>query len=73
MKSAEPRYELIESTEMKKPKDLPQIGDRVELKGRGIFGILQNVDTENYWSAVKWDMNGPGPMICHLHELKKVA
>lgn len=55
----------------KKPKDIPQIGDRVELRGRNIFGVLQNYDTENYWASVKWETNGP--VICHLHELKKVA
>jgi len=60
----------------KKPKDCPEIGDRVQLRGNPAIGgslpvgTLKNVDTESYWARVKWDAGGP--VICHLFELKKV-
>jgi hypothetical protein len=55
----------------KKPKDAPEIGDRVEWCGHGDRGTLVAVDTDDYWSQVKWD-NG-GPVLIHLFELKKLA
>jgi hypothetical protein len=53
----------------KAPKDAPVIGERVEWRGHGKRGTLVNVDTDNYWSSVKWDTEGP--VIIHLFELRR--
>jgi hypothetical protein len=55
----------------KKPKVAPDIGDRVEWRGRGNSGTLVQVDSDDYWSHVKWD-NG-GPVLIHLFELRKIG
>ncbi len=54
----------------KRPKDAPEIGDRVQLRGSHMQGVLQQVNVENDWASVKWDVRGP--VICHLFELKKL-
>jgi hypothetical protein len=56
---------------LKKPKDTPSIGDRVEWRGHGNRGLLVQVDTEDHWSHVKWDP--AGPVLIHLFELKKIT
>lgn len=62
----------------KPPKDLPQVGDQVKLKGRGSQGIVLQITPRN-WVEVKWDpaaINGSllvQPRICHLFELEKSA
>lgn len=53
----------------KKPKDAPEVGDRVEWRGHGNKGTLVNVDTSNDWCSVNWD-NG-GPVLIHLFELRR--
>ncbi|WP_342714442.1 hypothetical protein AAFG22_14800 [Bradyrhizobium sp. B024] len=53
----------------KAPKDAPTVGDRVELRGKALFGTLKRVDPD-FWCGVKWEINGP--LICHLFELKTV-
>ena len=57
----------------KRPKDLPEIGDRVSMKYRGekIFGVIEQVNTSNDWTCVKWDRIGP--VVCHLFELRKAS
>jgi hypothetical protein len=54
----------------KKPKDAPDVGDRVQWRGHPNFGILEQIDTENDWCHVRWQ-NG-GPVLIHLFELKKL-
>lgn len=54
----------------KKPKDAPEIGDRVEWRGHGNRGTLVQVDTDDRWSSVKW--GHAGPIIIHLFELRKL-
>jgi hypothetical protein len=54
----------------KKPKDAPEIGDRVEWRGHGDRGTLLQVDTTNDWASVKWDRGGP--VLIHLFELRKL-
>ncbi len=54
----------------KRPKDAPEIGDRVEWRGHGNRGTLTQVDTDDYWSLVTWDHGGP--VIIHLFELRKI-
>lgn len=54
----------------KKPKDAPEVGDRVEWRGHDKRGQLVQVDTEDNWSHVQWD-NG-GPVLVHLFELRKI-
>jgi hypothetical protein len=55
----------------KKPKDCPEIGDRVEMRGRrDQRGTLVQVDTDDQWSHVKWDTSGP--VLVHLFELRKI-
>jgi hypothetical protein len=54
----------------KKPKDAPEIGDRVEWRGHENRGILVQVDTNNYWCNVNWDYSGP--VLVHLFELRKI-
>jgi hypothetical protein len=56
----------------KKPKDAPQIGDRVEWRGHGNIGILEQVDSTNDWATVRWQQ-GVGPVLIHLFELKKLS
>ena len=56
---------------MKKPKDAPEVGDRVEWRGHGNVGTLMQVDTNDHWSSVKWDHGGP--VIVHLFELKRIG
>jgi len=57
---------------MKRPKDLPEIGDRVEMKYRGarVFGVLDSFNPETDWAAVTWEAGGP--TLCHLFELRRV-
>lgn len=58
----------------KRPKNLPEIGDRVELRYRGtrVFGTLENVNTENDWAVVAWEWaDVTGPTLCHLFELRR--
>ena len=54
------------------PVNLPTIGDRVRLRGRGVIGILRRVIQENNWSYVDWEAAAAGPVICHLFELEKL-
>lgn len=54
----------------KKPKDAPEVGDRVEWRGRGARGTLVQVDADD-WSHVRWDDRGP--LLVHLFELSKIA
>lgn len=54
----------------KKPKDAPEIGDRVQWRGHENRGTLRQVDTDDYWSHVDWDHGGP--VLIHLFELKKI-
>jgi hypothetical protein len=71
--AADQMLAAIESAEKamaKKPKDAPEIGDRVERKGFGERGTLVQVDTDDYWSHVKWDHSGP--VLIHLFELRKL-
>ena len=56
----------------KKPKDAPEVGDRVERRGFGVKGTLMQVDTTNDWASVSWDQ-GVGPVLIHLFELRKVS
>jgi hypothetical protein len=55
----------------KKPKDAPEVGDRVERRGFYQRGTLVQVDTDDYWSHVKWDHMGP--VLIHLFELRKIT
>ena len=55
----------------KKPKDAPEIGDRVEWRGHSERGTLAQVDTEKDWCTVNWDHGGP--VIIHLFELRKIS
>jgi hypothetical protein len=58
----------------KPPSNLPELHDRVRLRGRPKFeGTIIFINPENNWARVKWDnesMHGPG--ICHLWELEKI-
>jgi hypothetical protein len=54
----------------KKPKDAPEVGDRVEWRGYSDRGTLMQVDTDDNWSHVKWDRGGP--VLIHLFELRKL-
>jgi hypothetical protein len=56
----------------KKPKDAPEIGDRVERRGFGQRGLLEQVDSTNDWACVRWD-HGVGPVLIHLFELRKIS
>jgi len=54
----------------KRPKDTPEVGDRVQWRGHPNCGTLRQVDTSNDWSQVDWDHGGP--VIIHLFELRKL-
>ena len=54
----------------KKPKDSPEVGDRVERRGFGQRGTLVQVDTDDSWCQVAWEHGGP--VLIHLHELRKI-
>jgi hypothetical protein len=56
----------------KKPKDAPEVGDRVEWRGHPNRGTLVQVDSDDNWSQVKWDQN-TGPVLIHLFELRKLG
>jgi hypothetical protein len=55
----------------KKPKDAPEIGDRVERRGFGQRGKLVQIDTADDWCHVDWEHGGP--VLIHLFELKKIS
>lgn len=55
----------------KKPKDFPEIGDRVEWRGHGDRGTLTTVDTDDRLAIVKWDHDGPS--LIELDELRKIV
>ncbi|XUM19760.1 hypothetical protein ACRAVF_19025 [Bradyrhizobium oligotrophicum S58] len=57
----------------KRPKDIPAIGDRVEMRYRNgkVFGTLENVNTFSDWAVVTWDAGCVGPSLCHLFELRR--
>lgn len=54
---------------MKRPKDSPtESGQRVLLRGRGVFGTIRKID-EGGWVWVNWDEPKSGADICHVNEL----
>jgi len=53
---------------MGKPKNPPEKGERVKLRGRSPRGTLRSINDLS-WCCVEWDDGGPG--LCHLHELEK--
>jgi hypothetical protein len=56
----------------KKPKDVPEVGDRVEWRGHANRGVLEQVDSDDNWAHVRWTQGGVGPVLIHLVELRKV-
>lgn len=56
----------------KEPPDLPEVNDRVKLRGRDAVGILRQINARN-WARIEWDVPGSAPRICHLYELEKEA
>jgi hypothetical protein len=56
---------------VKKPKDAPEVGDRVQWRGHSNMGLLVQVDTEDHWAHVQWEKGGP--ILIHLFELRKMA
>lgn len=53
------------------PRNLPSLGDRCRLRGRGGAGVVAAISARD-WVDVVWDERGP-PLICHLHELERVS
>lgn len=60
---------------VKVPKNLPEVGNTVLLRGRGKKGKLVQIShqeiIDSYWCNVLWE-NHDGPSVCHLHELEKI-
>ena len=55
----------------KKPQNVPERGDRVQLRGRPQFaGMLKKYDPESNWATVEWD-GDKGPKTCHRFELER--
>ena len=57
---------------MKAPPNLPNVGDKVKLRGMKLEGTVLSIKHENNWTRVKWDEHS-GPEICHLFELEKIS
>lgn len=55
----------------KPPPNVPSLGDRCRLRGKGICGELKHVSPTD-WAVVHWDVFKSGPGIVHLHELEKI-
>lgn len=55
----------------KPPPNLPDIGDRVKLRGQNPRGVLEFFDNRK-WAQVRWDEAFVGPALVHLHELEKI-
>ena len=55
---------------MKKKLLCPEVGGRVQLRGRPGRGVLRRVNER--WCWVDWDADAPGPTIVHLDELQLV-
>ena len=53
------------------PTNIPNVGDRVKLRGRKSIGLLEGVN-DRQWAIVAWDAELPGPKIVHLFELEKL-
>lgn len=54
---------------MKIPKDSPtQIGQFVELRGRGALGMVEKI--YHGWVWVTWNIGTTAPKICSITELK---
>lgn len=56
----------------KRPKEQPEPGDRVKLKGRDARGWLRHTHLDVLWCLVNWDEDARGPKIVHLNELEKI-
>lgn len=54
---------------MKKP--LPEIGDKVKLRGREPVGTLKSINDRS-WAKVEWEAGKEGPRFVHLQELEKL-
>jgi hypothetical protein len=53
------------------PPNVPERGDRVQLRGRPQFvGTLRKYDPDSQWATVEWDEEG-GPETCHRFELER--
>jgi hypothetical protein len=61
--------------EKRPPQNLPSVGDDVRLRGRRSVGKLIEVNDQNKWATVDWDPTKaePGPKLCHLYELERLA
>ena len=57
----------------KVPPNLPEVGDRVKLRGRDYFGKLVRIIPDKNWAAVEWEKDKTGARIVHLFELEKQA
>lgn len=57
---------------MKRPKNLPQVGDEVRWRGRDQYGILKQHNADNDWCMVEWDSTD-APKIVHLFELERAS
>jgi hypothetical protein len=55
----------------KAPKNLPEVGERVKLRGRTATGKMVAL-SERGWADVEWDAEHTAPVICHLHELERL-
>lgn len=56
---------------MKKPKQniKPVVGDRVKLRGREPYGIIERINDMD-WTFIKWESNPPGPKIVDIREVE---
>ena len=55
----------------KAPRNLPELHDRVRMRGKNLFGVIKFINPENNWARVVWDHGCDGPIVCHIYELEK--
>lgn len=56
---------------MRPPKNIPDVGDKVQLRDGSNAGIIRRVNHEKKWAYVDWS-DGPGPFVCQLYDLQNL-
>jgi hypothetical protein len=58
---------------VKAPPNLPEVGDRVRLRGNDCVGKLVRLIPDHPWAVVEWDKDKVGARVVHLLELEQLV
>ena len=52
---------------------MPEVGDRVRLRGNDCVGKLVRLIPDHPWAVVEWDKDKVGARVVHLLELEQLV